>query len=84
MLLQTLTLAQQALYVVNSFPYIPDTMRTCETLAATVNGASVDSLVHPAGVDEFEHSVNWQQILNYLTSITQANVHLHVPLIGTP
>ena len=82
-MLQTLTLTQQALYVVNSFPYIPDTMRLCETLAATVDGASIASLAQPDGVDKFEHSINWQQVINYLTNITQANVHLHVPLDGT-
>jgi len=78
--LQVLTLTQQALYTVNSFPYIPDTMRLFEALAATSNAAPVGALTQ--AVDDFEHSITWQEIVNYLKNITQANIHLHVPLIG--
>ncbi|DBA95753.1 TPA: hypothetical protein ACH3X1_001307 [Trebouxia sp. C0004] len=76
-----LTLTQQALYTVNSFPYIPDTMRLFEALAATSNAAPVGVLTQAVGGD-FEHSVTWQEVINYLKNITQANVHLHVPLMG--
>ncbi|DBA99138.1 TPA: hypothetical protein ACH3X3_011763 [Trebouxia sp. C0006] len=75
-----LTLTQQALYAVNSFPYIPDTMRLFEALAAISNAAPVGVLTQAVG-DDFEHSIAWQEVVNYLRNITQANVHLHVPLI---
>ncbi|KAL0024088.1 hypothetical protein WJX79_005583 [Trebouxia sp. C0005] len=76
-----LTLTQQALYAVNSFPYLPDAMRLFEALAATSNAAPVGVLTQAVG-DNFEHSVTWQEVVNYLKNVTQANIHLHVPLIG--
>ena len=69
------------MYTVNSFPYIPDTMRLFEAVAATSNAAPVGVLMQAVG-DNFEHSISWQEVVNYLKSITPANVHLHGPLIG--
>ncbi len=56
-------------------------MRLFEALAATSNAAPVGVLTQAVS-DDFEHSIAWQQVVNYLKNITQANVHLHGPLIG--
>lgn len=56
-------------------------MRLFEALAAISNAAPVGVLTQAVG-DDFEHSIAWQEVVNYLRNITQANVHLHVPLIG--
>jgi len=56
-------------------------MRLFEALATSSNAAPVGVLTQAVG-DDFEHSITWQEVVTYLKNITQANIHLHVPLIG--
>ena len=72
---------QQALCVVKAFPFSPDKLRILEALASMRNEPSISELMQPNRLDDFEHYANWQQIVHLLQTVTQSNLHLHVPLV---
>lgn len=70
---------QQALCVIEGFPYIAEKARALEVLAAMRREPSSTLLTQPMGQDDFEHHTNWQRVVNYQKSVTRDNVHTHVP-----
>ena len=77
---QILTLMQQAVCIVKGFPYIPDKPRILEILAHQRSEMPILVLSQPLGIDDFEHHINWQLVVNYLRMITKENLHLYLPL----
>ena len=69
-LLQVLTVMQQALCVMKGFPYIADKARALEVLAAMRGEPSTILLAQPADQDDFEHHISWQRVVNYLKTVT--------------
>ena len=75
-------MTQQALSVVKAFPYIAEQARIIEIIAALHGEPSISVLTQARGDDDFEHHVNWQQVVAYLGTIGVDNIHLHVALNG--
>ena len=72
---------QQAICVVQPYPYIPDVFRSFEALAAMRGEPSTTTLTQPGPLDDLTHAANWQQVQNYLKTVTHENLHIHVPFI---
>ena len=83
-LLQVLTMMQQALCVMKGFPYIADKTRALEVLAALRGEPPTVLLAQPTDQDDFEHHTSWQRVVNYLKTVTRDNVHWHVPFATEP
>ena len=79
--LQIYTLTQQAMSMVKAFPYIAEKPQICEILAAERDEPSAMELMQPAGQNNLEHNARWQQVVQYLTTVTAENLDLHVPII---
>ena len=79
--MQILTTTQQALCIVKSFPYIPEQPRLVETVAALHDEPPISLLTQSRGIDDFEHHIAWQQVVDYLHSLRGSNMQVHVPLI---
>ena len=73
---------QQAMCVVQGFPYIPDKPKIFEVVAALHDELPTLALSQPPEIDDFEHHANWQLVVNYLKMVTQENLDVHVPLTG--
>ena len=82
--MQVLTMMQQALCVVQGFPYIADKARALVVLAAMRGEPSTVLLAQPTDQDDFEHHTSWQRVVNYLKTVTRDNVHLHLPFATQP
>ena len=80
---QILTSTQHAKCIALAVPYVADEPRTFEVLAAQRSEASLTMLTQPAGLDDFEHNVNWLQVASYLRSVMQDKLHDHVPLMSS-
>ena len=78
--LQIYTLMQQAMSIVKPFPYVVEKPVIFELLAAELNEPSAWQLMQPAGLDDLEHNARWQQVVNYLQTLTTELVDIHVPL----
>ena len=70
---------QQAICMVQPYPYIPDEPRCFEALAAVRGEPPTTVLTQPGGLDDLQHAANWQQVQTYLKTVTQDNLHVHVP-----
>ena len=81
---QVLTMVQQALCVVTGFPYIADKARALEVLAALRREPPSALLTQSSNQDDFEHSANWQRVVNYLKLVNTENLHLHVSFATLP
>lgn len=79
--MQILTTTQQALCIVKGFPYIPEQPRLVETVAALHDEAPVSLLTQSRGIDDFEHHIGWQRVVDYLHKLSGSNVQVHVPLV---
>lgn len=82
MLLQIQTFKQHAVDIVAAYPWIPDKHRMMELLASQRGEPSVQFYLDGAGLDDFQHEANWQEIVAYLQSLNANNLHKHVPLIN--
>ena len=74
-----MTLRQQAICVVQPYPYIVDKYRACEVLAAARGEPSLSVLTQPQGLDDLEHQANWQRVENYLKTVTKEKLHIYNP-----
>ena len=79
--LQIYTLTQQAMSMVKAFPYIAEKPQIFKILAAERGEPAAMELMQPAGQNNLEHNARWQQIVQYLTTVTAENLDLHVPII---
>ena len=61
--LQILTVTQQAVYMVQAYPYTAYDLRVLEVLAAQRNEVPTSALTHAAGLSDFEHETNWLQVI---------------------
>ena len=52
------------------------------SIAALHGEPSISVLTRTHGDDDFEHHVNWQQVVAYLGTIGVDKIHLHVALTG--
>lgn len=78
---QILTTTQQALNIVKAFPYMPEQARMVEVIAALHSEAPIAVLTQSEDIDDFDHHVNWQQVVDYLGTIDTDNIHVRVPLM---
>lgn len=60
---------------------MPEQTRMIELIAALHREAPIAVLTQSGGVDDFDHHVNWQQIIEYLRMIDAENVHVHIPFL---
>ncbi len=81
---QVLTAKQHAMGIVHSYPWIPEKHRLLELLAAKSGEPTAEALTQSAGLDNLQHAANWQQIDEYLKTVTVHNMNQHVPLIKDP
>ena len=79
--LQILSARQHAIGIVHSYPFIPEKHRVLELLASKRNEPTAEALTHPAEVDDLQHAANWQQIEEYLKTVTAQNMNQYIPLI---
>ena len=79
-LLQILTIKQQAVGVVKAFPYIPEQPRLVEVLADLQSEEPISNLTQNTGLDNAEYDAHWQQVVRYLEGVSADNLHLHVKL----
>ena len=52
-----------------------------EELASSKGEPTTQSLLEDTAIDDIQHAAKWEQIKQYLTSITMENVSEHVPLL---
>ena len=83
-LLQVLTMMQQALCVVKGFPYVADKARVLEMLASMREEPSTMLRAQPEDQDDFGHHISWQRVVNYLKTINRDDVHMHIPFATEP
>ena len=80
-LVQIYTLTQQAMSMVKAFPYVAEKPQIFDVMAAERGELSARGLMQPAGLDNIEHNAKWQQIVQYLATVTADNLDLHVPIV---
>ena len=79
--LQILTAKQHAIGIVHSYPFIPEKHRLLELLASKRNEPTAEALTESAGLDNLQHAANWQQVEDYLKTVTAQNMYQYIPLI---
>ena len=79
--LQILSARQHAIGIVHSYPFIPEKHRVLELLASKGNEPTAETLTQSVGVDDLQHAANWQQIEEYLKTVTAQNMNQYIPLI---
>lgn len=52
-----------------------------ELLASKRNEPTAEALTQSAEVDDLQHAANWQQIEEYLRTVTAQNMNQYIPLI---
>ena len=82
--MQILTAKQHAIGIVHSYPWIPEKHRLLELLAARRGEPTAEALTQSAGMDNLQHAANWQQIEDYLKTVTVHNMNRHIPLLKEP
>ena len=82
--LQILTVMQQASCISHAFPYAADDLCVFEVLAAHRKEAPVIELGQSAGLCDSEHEISWLQVVNYLKSVMTDRLHQHVYLMSSP
>ncbi|KAA6419986.1 MAG: hypothetical protein FRX49_10008 [Trebouxia sp. A1-2] len=75
------TLIQQAMSMVKAFPYVAEKPQIFDVMAAERGELSARELMQPAGLDNIEHNAKWQQMVQYLATVTADNLDLHVPIV---
>lgn len=78
--MQIYTLTQQAMSIVQAFPYIVEKPVIFDLLAAERGEPPAWQLLAPAGLDDLEHSAKWHQVSRYLATVTPDLTDVHVPL----
>ncbi|KAL3132930.1 hypothetical protein ABBQ38_006844 [Trebouxia sp. C0009 RCD-2024] len=76
-----ITAKQHAIGIVHSYPFIPEKHRLLELLVAIRHEPTVEALTQSTGLDDLQHAANWQQIDEYLKTVTVQNMHQYIPLI---
>ena len=79
--LQITTAEQKARAVVYAYPQSAKPEAMLNQLATERGEPSVQSLLDDTSVDDFQHAANWQEIAQYLTTVTSDNVHSHCRLL---
>ena len=67
--------------MVKAFPYVAEKPQIFDVLAAERGELSARELMQPAGLDNIEHNAKWQQVVQYLATVTADNLDLHVPIV---
>ena len=79
-LMQIHTTQQFAAAMVYAYPWTPP-HKAIEMLAADRGEPTVQALLNDTSLDNLQHAANWEDVINYLTTITTDNYHGHVPLL---
>ena len=82
--MQILTSKQHAIGIVHSYPWIPEKHRLMELIASKRGEPAAEMLTQSAGLDNLQHAANWQQVDEYLKTVTAHNMNQHLPLIKDP
>ena len=77
--MQIHTSRQFAAALVYAYPWFPY-YRAVEFLADDRGEPSLQSLLDDTSVDSRQHAQNWQEVVQYLATITMDNYHTHCPL----
>ena len=81
-LLQIQTSRQRAINILHAYPYVAHKDRIVSVLAEQHGEPSVTSLLSDTSKTDLQHSADWQRVVDYLSSISLANMHIHQPLVG--
>ena len=68
--------------MVYCYPYWPKHELMLEQLVAERAEPSMQSLLEDTSADDLQHAANWQDVTQYLATITNDNIHDHVPLLS--
>ena len=68
--------------MVYSYPQAGKPEAMLHLLAVERGEPSVQSLLEDTSVDDFQHVANWQEVVQYLTTVTPSNIHSHNQLLG--
>ena len=79
--MQILTAKQHSTGIVHSYPFIPEKHRLLELLASKRGEPAAEALTQSAGLDDLQHAANWQQVEDYLKTVTAQNMYQYIPLI---
>ena len=66
---------------VHAYPFIANKDKLVSILAEQHGEPSVQSLLSDTSQSDVQHDADWQQVSNYLNTITSANMHLQQPLL---
>ena len=80
--MQIQTSRQRAINIVHAYPYIAHKDKIVGVIAEQHGEPSITSLLSDTSKTDRQHSTDWQQVTDYLNTITMANMHLHQPLLG--
>ena len=80
--MQITTAEQKARAVVYAYPQSAKPEAMLNLLAAERGEPSAQSLLEDTSVDDFQHAANWQEVAQYLTTVTSDNVHSHCRLLA--
>lgn len=79
--MQILNAEQCAKAVVLAYPYPAQPAALLNQLAAGRGEPDMHLLLNDTSVDDFQHAANWQEVVQYLATITMENVYAYIPLL---
>lgn len=79
---QVQTSRQRAINMVHGYPFIAHKDKIVGVLAEQHGEPSVTALLSDTTKSDMRHSADWQQVTQYLNSISMANMHMHQPLLS--
>ena len=68
--------------MVHAYPFIAHKDKIVGVLAERHGEPSVTALLSDTTKGDIQHSADWQQVTEYLNSISMANMHMHQPLLS--
>lgn len=68
--------------MVHAYPFIAHKDKIVGVLAERHGEPSVTALLSDTTKSDIQHSADWQQVTEYLNSISMANMHMHQPLLS--
>lgn len=79
---QVQTSRQRAINMVHAYPFIAHKDKIVGVLAEPLGEPSVSALLSDTTKSDMRHSADWQQVTEYLDTISMANMHMHQPLLS--
>ena len=79
--LQIYSSVQHATMMVHSYPRPVDPNKLLDYIASKHNEPSIEVLLSPSGVDDLQHSANWETVKKYISTLSPSNVHEHCPFL---